>query len=274
MLAAGVSGERANVTRLCHGVDTAKGLSDPSRGILVLCVHPEAHIISSRNNSVCEYPVGLPTPTTHRSTVPVTSNQHHQVVQPAFPPVFFLDVDIFRQGQLELPSPGVGVPMYVSDLLGGHEMVREMAASYFGNAYPWMPFISKTWSYKHLLSPLSPVHADSTLLLLSMQLINWMPSIGADPRTAAYSAAKRFFLELETAGTLSTRVIQAGLLIALYEMGHCIYPAAYLSIGVCSRHAVALGLDKDIKRCHISGLPWDKVEERRRVWWAILILDR
>jgi hypothetical protein len=137
-----------------------------------------------------------------------------------------------------------------------------------------MPFISKTWTFKHLLSPLSQAHADSTLLLLSIQLISWIPSASENPKTPMYIAAKQFFFEIETAGSLSIRAIQAGLLIGLYEIGHCIYPAAYMSVGTCARQAVALGLDRDIKQGNVTGLPWDHVEERRRVWWAILILDR
>lgn len=195
-------------------------------------------------------------------------------MQQSFPAAFFLDAEIFRQAQLELPRPSLTVPVYVSGLLGGDVKVRQMATIFFKNIHPWMPFISKTWAYKHLLSPLSAVHADSALLLLSIQLISWIPSASANPKTPMYTAAKQYFLELETAGTFSVRVVQAGLLILLYELGHCIYPAAYMSVATCARQAVALGLDQDIKQVTITELAWDKVEERRRVWWAILILDR
>jgi hypothetical protein len=183
-------------------------------------------------------------------------------------------MDIFRQAQLELPRAGLAVPLYVNDLLGGDENVRQTITAFFSNVHPWMPFVSKDWAYKHILSHLSPVHADSTLLLLSIKLINWAPLTSANPKTPVYTAAKRLLLELETAGSFSIRIVQAGLLIGLYELGHCIYPAAYMSLGACVRHAVALGFDKDIKPDNSTGLPWDQVEERRRVWWAILILDR
>jgi hypothetical protein len=137
-----------------------------------------------------------------------------------------------------------------------------------------MPLISKVWFYDHLINPLSPPRADVTLLLLSIHLITWVPSVSKDPHTSVYIAAKRFFRELETAGTLSIRVVQAGVLIALYELGHSIYPAAYISVGLSARYAVAMGFDKAVKRGNITGLPWNKLEERKRVWWAILILDR
>jgi hypothetical protein len=195
-------------------------------------------------------------------------------MRPAFPSVFFLDADVFRQAQLELPLPGLAIPLYVSELLGGTDKIRLLAVSFFNNIHPWMPFISKTWFYNHLVNPLSPPFADAMLLLLSVQLITWVPSASEDPRTSVYIAAKTFFLELETAGSFSIRVVQAGVLIGLFELGHSIYPAAYISVAICARHAVALGFDKDINPGSATGLQWDKVEERRRIWWAILILDR
>lgn len=226
----------------------------------------------NRNGGLCEYPSNLRSSSAQSSLASRSTQQ--QVEQQPFPPSFFLDMDIFRQAQLELPRPGLAVPLYVSDFLGGDEKVRQMVTTFFSNIYPWMPIISKTWTLKHLLSPLSSVHADSALLLLSIELINWTPTASINPKTPLYIAAKQFFFELEAAGNLSIRVIQAGILITLYEFGHCIYPAAYISIGTCARHAIALEIDKDIKQDTTTGLPADNVEERRRVWWAILILDR
>ncbi|KAK0758824.1 hypothetical protein N5P37_008308 [Trichoderma harzianum] len=233
---------------------------------------PQCGHCRSRNGGKCEYPSGLRPSNAHSSLIALQAQQ--RVVQQPFPPSFFLDMNIFRQARLELPRPSLAVPAYVSDFLGGDEEVRQMVTTFFSNVYAYMPCISKTWIYQHLLSPLTPVHADSTLLLLSMQLINWTPTASESPKSPAYIAAKQFFFELENAGNLSIRLVQAGIFIALYELGHCIYPAAYMSVGTCARHAVALGLDKDIKQSNATGLPWDDIEETRRVWWAILILDR
>ena len=195
-------------------------------------------------------------------------------MRPTFPSVFFLDASLFHRAQLELPLPGLTVPLYVSELLGAADSIRHIATSFFNDIHPWMPIISKSWFYNHLINPLSPPRADATLLLLSIRLITWAPPVSEGPNTPVYIAAKRFFRELETAGTFSIRFVQAGVLISLYELGHCIYPAAYISIALSARQAVALGFDKDIKGGNVTGYPWDKVEERKRVWWAILILDR
>lgn len=89
-----------------------------------------------------------------------------------------------------------------------------------------------------------------------------------------YQLAKRSYSESITTGLLTIETLQAGVLLALYEIGHAIYPAAYLSVGACARHGTALDLDKSISRSESLHLPWRDIEERRRVWWSILILDR
>lgn len=227
----------------------------------------------NRNRGICVYPSAAPS-SVASSSLSSTPVDQLQIEQQPFPSVFFLDKEMFHQAQLELPRPGLTVPLYISDLLGGDDKVRQNATTFFTNIHPWMPFISKTWAYKNLLSPLSPVHADSTLLLLSIQLINWVPSKATTPKTPIYLAAKRFLLELETAGLCTLRMLQARLLIGLYELGHCIYPAAFMTAGACARHGVLLGIDKDIKQSNVTDVSQDRVEERKRVWWAVLILDR
>lgn len=91
-----------------------------------------------------------------------------------------------------------------------------------------------------------------------------------------YKIVKHLQLELELGGFLSFSVLQARIITALCEMGHAIYPAAFLSIGYCVRYGVALGIDQDLKRIpsEPDAYSADGLEERRRAWWGILILDR
>jgi hypothetical protein len=296
---------RVNVTKSCRDADFAEGISGTEFGDHI------SGLQICRNGWSCAYNVSYPPAFTNAAGSPQRSSNSpgflqlnsaplqfltqpsasEQTMRADFPNAFFLDADIFRRSQLEIPIPGVSIPPYLIELLRHIENVRDMAASFFSDIYPWMPILSKSWFCNHLLNPLSPRRADSMLLLLSVRLITWFPStpgalgspgLGSpedprtleDPRTPLYLAVKRFFLELETAGTFTLRHVQAGVLIGLYELGHAIYPAAYISVGVCARLAVALGFDKDIKRGTNTGLSWEQTEERRRVWWAILMLDR
>lgn len=114
---------------------------------------------------------------------------------------------------------------------------------------------------------------DVVLLLLAIKLITTFPPPGLEsPRTALYHVTKHFYLEAE--GSFSILVLQAGVLVALYELGHGIYPAAYVSVGTCARYAYALGITASRTVPARKVLTLVEVEERRRVWWAIIILDR
>jgi hypothetical protein len=158
-------------------------------------------------------------------------------------------------------------------LLGSLGEIRLTAERFFQHIHQWMPFVSKKRFYDLYLQPSFHSRPDVALLLAALKLITTFPP--ADlcyPRTALYHTVKHFYLEVE--GSLSLLVLQAGLLVALYELGHGIYPAAFLSIGTCARYAHALGINVSRTVPPSRVLTLVEVEERRRVWWAIVILDR
>ncbi|TQW01319.1 fungal specific transcription factor [Cordyceps javanica] len=94
------------------------------------------------------------------------------------------------------------------------------------------------------------------------------------PKTSLYHAVKRLQFDIESAGILSLQHLQASILIAIYELGHAVYPAAVLSVGRCARYAACLGIDNTARPPASIKLPWVEVEECCRVWWSIVILDR
>lgn len=141
-----------------------------------------------------------------------------------------------------------------------------------------MPIISKTRFYNlYLTSPLQ-LNPETALLFLAQGLITSIPP--QNPRTALYATTKHFYIEVEGSSNPSIQILQAGLLIALYELGQGIYPAAYLSIGSCARYACVLGIEGTLGKCasaHIGSpmvLSMLEMEDRRRVWWGVVILDR
>ncbi len=102
-----------------------------------------------------------------------------------------------------------------------------------------------------------------------------MPGCEAqDLRTATYRAAKAYYLDLEISGAMSVQILQAGILIALFELGHAIYPSAFLSVASCARYASALGIGWRTASGGESPIDWVDLEERNRSWWAIVLLDR
>jgi hypothetical protein len=104
-----------------------------------------------------------------------------------------------------------------------------------------------------------------------MRLVQTPPK-GDNARTTEYLALKVAFLEAELAGIVTLQLLQAWTLISFYAMGHAIYPSAYLSIGTCARYATALGLHAH--KSFDPHMPYMEIEEKRRTWWVIVILDR
>lgn len=187
----------------------------------------------------------------------------------------FLDPEVFQHAELQVPA--LHLDSLVTDevvaAVGGVADLRVTAQKHFVTVHIWMPVISKQLFSKFLLKRLTEKRAEVHLLLLAMKLSG---DEVTTPRTELYELTKNLQLSLENSGVLSLLMIQSSILIACYEMGHGIYPAAYLSISQCARHAIALGLETSIgDRRHLDPkLNALDLEECRRVWWAILAMDR
>jgi hypothetical protein len=195
--------------------------------------------------------------------------------------VHFVAPRFFQQAQLELPRPGirgVHLPDNLASFVDDLPSIRSIATAFFATTHPWLPIVSKQTYYRSLLNPLSGRKLELTLITLSMKLSGSAPEAGLREiaaRSSLYTSTKALHANVEGAGMISITVLQANLLIALYEMSHAIYPAAYLTVGACARYGLALGLHDSAS---IHGAPgllcWNDVEERRRVWWAVLTFDR
>ena len=176
---------------------------------------------------------------------------------------------------MEIPTPSIPIPSYVIKLLGSSQDVGDSALEFFDTIHTYLAIISKRRFYDHLLNPLLPRRADVAFLCLCMKLVLWKPSVVESiPNIEEYATAIKYLLELEAAGIFTLQVLQGRLLISLFELGHSIYPAAYMSISACAAHGLALGLDRSQVTGVAKNLSWVEMEERRRVWWAIVIVER
>lgn len=107
-----------------------------------------------------------------------------------------------------------------------------------------MPIFSRRLFYQHLLNPLAGGGTtDSRLVLLSMKLVS-LESPLSD--TGLYATVKDALVDLVGRGHLTLCTLQASILLAVFEIGHAIYPAAYFSVGFCARLATALEVDRTI----------------------------
>ncbi|KAE9366738.1 hypothetical protein N431DRAFT_384656 [Stipitochalara longipes BDJ] len=239
-----------------------------------------------KRSVICEYNEGNSSKKLHPART--TEDKDHEAraitnftgsrgIQSGFPAVFFLDTKMFRSSHLNVPVARLPVPRYVQILIGDLSANHPVASRYFETVHPYMCFISKQRFYTYILNPLSEPRAENSLLLLCIRLItlSYPKTLDVHPAKApAYLAAKKFYAEVEAAGIYNLQVLQAAILIALYELGHAIYPQAYLSIGTCARFAIAFGFDEKGLRESIIACDWIESEERKRAWWAVLILDR
>ncbi|KAM3152974.1 hypothetical protein ABEW05_006642 [Botrytis cinerea] len=149
----------------------------------------------------------------------------------------FLDPYVLQQGQIDIPQPGNSIPAHILHLLGDIDSIHSYATEFFSHDHTLMSFISKPRFYSYHLHSQSciPNRPETILLLLSLKLITTLPPTNPrNPQTPLYQAIKHYCLEVETSNVPSLPILQAEILIALYEMGHGIYPAAYLTIGACA----------------------------------------
>ncbi|KAK6515165.1 hypothetical protein TWF506_007510 [Arthrobotrys conoides] len=103
------------------------------------------------------------------------------------------------------------------------------------------------------------------------------PADGIDPLSReTYKIVKAYFAQVEASNVITVRLLQAALLIALYEVSNAIFPAAYLTVGHCARLGHALGIHARKRAPQIITPPVSstELEERSRIWWAVIILDR
>jgi hypothetical protein len=194
-----------------------------------------------------------------------------------FPGSYFLDYNVYRNAQLWLPQINVLLSSEVRGYVNDSEFI---VSQHFATTQSWMPLLSKKKIYQELANDPSQHPSDFIILLYCMKLLMWWPpahdgSAKRDGRTAAHSTATRLLHEAECTGILTLQLLQAKLLVCLYELGHSIYPAAYLSVGACARYGMALGIDKtnEAFQRDLTTDPMD-LEEMRRCWWAVIIIDR
>lgn len=194
-----------------------------------------------------------------------------------FPSIFFLDGEMFKEGGMTVPRPTIPVPRDVASTLGSVIDIRDIVERYFENVHLWLPIVSKKRMQLTLANPQLELTADLALLLLCMKLIT-QSSHGSPQaaQTPLYSMAKRHLALVESGALISQQLLQATILIASYELGHAIYPAAYLSTGQCARIGHLMGLNDrhGVPQLLRRSGAWTEVEELKRSWWACLLLDR
>jgi hypothetical protein len=136
-----------------------------------------------------------------------------------------------------------------------------------------MSIVSKKRMARNMLNPLWEAGPDLALLFLCMKLMITRPQEGLESANhPIYTAAKRFLALMESSGMTSLLVLQAYVLVALYEIGQAIYPAAWMSAGACVRYGLLLGIQGHESAAPLLGRPVSTFIKRIKV--ELLTYDR
>lgn len=140
----------------------------------------------------------------------------------------------------------------------------------------WFPILSPKRLFQDI-SSLQLTNPDPGLVLL-LSCIRLMSQNDFSGPCPEYKIAKALSSSAENEGIVSLRLIQSLLLLAAYEIGHGIHPAAYLTLGRAARLGALFGLGQDghaaLPRLFGIGDSWTLREEERRTSWGNFMLDR
>ncbi|KAH8899263.1 hypothetical protein GQ53DRAFT_777020 [Thozetella sp. PMI_491] len=162
------------------------------------------------------------------------------------------------------------------DVLGSRQGVENVVAYYFNSTNSWFTIIEKEAFDSQLEEMWSAPSAEMGVVILCMFLVTRSPQdnpVGG-MNDAAYLSAKTLLALVQSKVALSLPLLQAQLLISLYEFSHAMPQQAYMSVGACCTMSKAFGwhgklfwaeerqsmAPRDLKMCSI-------------LWWAIVFVD-
>ncbi|KEY68979.1 hypothetical protein S7711_04642 [Stachybotrys chartarum IBT 7711] len=163
---------------------------------------------------------------------------------------------------------------------------RESTDLYFQTIHPWLSIVHQE-RFASAVDGLGrneiPQKRELALLVLCMQLVTQYSepvSSTTTPGTSmltlpAYLAAKRVLGVLRGTCEPCLELIQCGILLSLFEFGHGEMRRAYMTVGDAAICAELMGLrpgkNGDMER---DQAVLAEQEERRAIYWGLLIVDR
>lgn len=168
----------------------------------------------------------------------------------------------------------------------------DICARYFQGFHPYLPIICRTRFNNNLISLGAAPSADFSVLLLTICLITHAPALGyqsghgaarSTEQQSLYLTARSLFAQVQVSCSPSVFLIQAGLLLALYEYRHSRPDDAFVTIAGIARMAYATRINvcdrHQTQMTHISGENGDidlllQGEEAANTWWGIVVYER
>ncbi|KAH6719631.1 hypothetical protein BKA61DRAFT_569336 [Leptodontidium sp. MPI-SDFR-AT-0119] len=157
-------------------------------------------------------------------------------------------------------------------IISNGDGVPSVTSTYFRTIDVWLPVIDADTCVKRLETITQDNNVELSCLLLSMFLVTRPPGNSSSLRemqTPLYFETKMLYSFIVSSGRSTIEVIQAGLLISLYEVGHGMTEAAQITLAICSRMAMKM---KAVQYRNSSRNIQNT--EFGRLWWGIVTLDR
>lgn len=190
--------------------------------------------------------------------------------------LYLLDSETFCKNAPDVLDPPRPVPPEIMEFLGSQEEQQTICDDYFTGLHETMPFMSKKTAYRNLEGFDDETSSTFALVLLCMKLVSQPPP--PDVHSSAsplYLASKQYYAFIESF-SMSLHLLQAAVLISLYEVGQGVHPAAYLTIGNATRLVVLMGFHDRYNSAQLfqAASTLTLREEERRTAWAVSILER
>jgi hypothetical protein len=175
---------------------------------------------------------------------------------------------------------------------GTRQFVDDISARYFHGFHPHLPIISRTRFYNSLVTFGAAPGPDFSVLLLTICLITHAPALGyrsehrAKPsveQQSLYLTTKSLFAQVQVSFSPSGPLIQAALLLAVYEYLHGRPDDAFVTVGGSARMAYTARIHAHERRqaemTITSGPNAERdfllqSEEAANTWWGIVIYER
>lgn len=170
----------------------------------------------------------------------------------------------------------------------------DISARYFQEFYPHLPIISRTCFYNKLIILGTAPTADFSILLLTICLITHAPALGYQSglettgtirreQQSLHLTTRSLFAQLQVSCLPSVTLIQAGLLLAMFEYTHGRPEDAFVAIAGCARMEYGARIhirdNHQTYATHTATRTRDtdlllQAEEGANTWWGIVICER
>jgi hypothetical protein len=153
--------------------------------------------------------------------------------------------------------------------------ISSLCATYSKTLHTWFPIISSTDLFARACRIAPDIQ--NTILFLSIYLHNDYTdptSDGGSYLESVYGLVKGAWSHFQVSHGYTIPLIQAGLLIAMYEDGQLLEEESHSTIVTCANMGYSLGLHNSLRHDIAASSPEPALETHRLVWWGIIILER